>query len=59
MYDEDTDTFVFDSGTTYAMFHDRLAFDSKTNEWHEVDELMEADYDDYVSMLVEKLDGIY
>lgn len=59
MYDEATDTFAFDSGTTESMFDDRLAFDSDTNEWYEVDELMEADYNDYVSMLVHKLDGIY
>jgi hypothetical protein len=59
MYDEDTDKFVFDSGTTEVMFDDRLVFDSNTNEWHEVDELMEADYADYATMLVEKLDGVY
>jgi len=61
MYDEDTDKFVFDSGTTDALFDDRLAFNSQTNEWirFDNDELMEADYVDYTTMLIEKLDGIY
>ena len=60
MYDESEDKFYFDSGTTWAKFGDGNAvFDSETNNWYEMDELMEADFADYSSMLVEKLDGVY
>ena len=59
MYDENTDKFLFDSETCLAKFGSYLAFDSDTNEWYTLDELMEADYEDYSTMLVEKLDGIY
>ena len=59
MYDESEDKFYFDSGTTEAKFGEVIAFDSETNNWYDMDELMEADYQDYSSMLVEKLDGVY
>jgi len=57
MYDEDTDKFVFDSDTTDAFELDRLAFDSQTDKWIRFDdeELIEADYVDYTTMLIEKL----
>ena len=59
MYDEETDKFVFDSGTTDAKFDNEVAFDSESNNWFNLDELMEADYTDYLEMLLEKLDGVY
>lgn len=59
MYDENTDKFLFDSQTCVAKFGDELAYDSETGNWHTLDELMEADYEDYSMMLLEKIDGIY
>ena len=58
VYDENTDKFLFDTGTTEAVF-ELPAFDSQIGEWQDLDELMEADYADYASMLIEKLDGVY
>ena len=55
MYDEDTDDFSIDVGTTEAKFGKVIAFDNETNNWYDMDELMEADYLDYEQMLHEKL----
>ena len=59
VYDEGTDKFLLDRNTTDAKFHWELAFDSQTNSWYTLDELMEADYVDYENLLIDKLDGIY
>ena len=56
-YDEETDTFEIDIDTTMAKFDNFVAFDSDRQEWEDLDELMEADYVDYESMLAEKLRG--
>ena len=55
MYDEETGKFLVDLGTTEAKFGEIVAFDSQSNNWYDLDELMEADYVDYEEMLVEKL----
>ena len=54
-YDEETDKFEIDIDTTMAKFDNFVAFDSDRQEWEDLDELMEADYVDYESMLSEKL----
>lgn len=54
-YDEETDKFEIDIDTTMAKFDNFVAFDSDRQEWEDLDELMEADYVDYESMLLEKL----
>lgn len=59
VYDELTDKFMFDSGTTDAKFDNEVAFDSESGNWFNLDELMLADYEDYLEMLLEKLDGVY
>lgn len=59
MYDESTDKFLVDTRTTDAKFNSYLAFDSQTNDWYTLDELMQADYVDYENLLADKLDGIY
>lgn len=59
IYDEETGNFLVDNETCLAKFGDELVFDSSTNEWYNLDELMEADYTDYASMLETKLDGVY
>jgi hypothetical protein len=55
MYDENTDEFLIDVGTTMTLFENGVAFDPIHHEWHLNDELMEADYVDYEQMLSEKL----
>jgi len=57
MYDEELDRFEIDIDTTMAKFNNFVAFDSDRQEWEDLDELMEADYVDYESMLAEKLMG--
>ena len=59
LYDEETDKFLLDRRTTDAKFNWELAFDSQTNNWYKLDELMEADYVDYENLLIDKIDGIY
>ena len=59
VYNEETDKFLLDRNTTDAKFYGLLAFDSQTNNWYTLDELMEADYVDYENLLIDKLDGIY
>ena len=54
-YDEETDKFEIDIDTTMAKFDNFVAFDSDRQVWEDLDELMEADYVDYESMLAEKL----
>jgi len=56
-YDEELDRFEIDIDTTMAKFNNFVAFDSDRQEWEDLDELMEADYVDYESMLAEKLMG--
>ena len=55
MYDENTDTFEIDVDTANAVFFEGPAFDSDTQSWYGLDELMEADYVDYEEMLAQKL----
>jgi hypothetical protein len=54
-YDEEFDSWEIDIDTTMAKFDDVVAFDPDHREWYSCDELMEADYVDYESMLAEKL----
>jgi hypothetical protein len=54
-YDEELDSWEIDIDTTIAKFDGEVAFDAEQQEWHWLDELMEADYVDYESMLAEKL----
>ena len=55
LYDENTDGWNIDVETTMAKFDNFVAFDTDTQEWVDLDELMEADYVDYEQMLHEKL----
>jgi hypothetical protein len=57
IYDEDTDKLEIDVDSTIHLFELGVAFDPHNQEWHENDELMEADYLDYEQMLSEKLDS--
>lgn len=54
-YDDEFDSWEFDIYTTMAKFDGVVAFDTDRQEWYSCDELMEADYVDYESMLAEKL----
>ena len=54
-YDDELDEFTIDIDTTMAKFDNFVTFDTVSQEWFDMDELMEADYVDYESMLAEKL----
>jgi hypothetical protein len=54
-YDDELDSWEIDIDTTVAKFDDVVAFDPDHQEWYSCDELMEAEYVDYESMLAEKL----
>lgn len=56
-YDDELDSWEIDIDTTIAKFDGEVAFDSDHQKWYWCDELMEADYVDYESMLAEKLRG--
>lgn len=55
VYDDKTNQFSVDVDTTMSVFSEGEAFDPETQEWHNLDELMEADYVDYEELLAEKL----
>jgi hypothetical protein len=57
VYDENTDGWDIDIDTAMSVFTNGVAFDTDSQEWFETDELMQADYEDYESMLAGKLRG--
>ena len=54
-YNDELDSWEIDIDTTMVKFDYVVAFDTDHQEWYSCDELMEADYVDYESMLAEKL----
>lgn len=63
IYDEASEKFLLDTGTTDAKFDETLIFDVMSGNWFTLSEMPEPDgfvaYSKLQDKLVEKLDGIY